>query len=103
MTQRHLAFNNNVSVNFDITPVSKRTAQVETRRIAQHHTRKQQFFRLLSLIDTLQTGKLKTVIYAVSFADARRMNGCNFMAFVMRHRDDIGDVVFTLRVVVVQF
>ena len=78
------------------------TAQIETCRIAKHHTRKKQLFGLLGLINTLKTGKLETVVHAVRFADTRRMNGSNFTPFVIRHRNDIGDVVFTLRIIVVE-
>ena len=37
MTESHVALDDNVSINFNIAPVSKRTAQIKTRRIAQHN------------------------------------------------------------------
>lgn len=83
--------------------VLQRTAQIETRRIAQHHARQQQFFCLLGLVNTLQAGELKTVIYPFSFANTRRMYRRNLTPFLVGHRNDVGDVVFTLRVVIGQF
>ena len=52
----YVTFNDNVSINFNIAPVNKRTAKIKTCRIAQHHACQQQFFCLLGLINTFQTG-----------------------------------------------
>ena len=41
IAQHHIAFQNNVSIDLHIAPVLQRTAQIETRRIAQHHARQQ--------------------------------------------------------------
>ena len=98
----NVAFKDNVSINLNISPVRQGPAQIETRWIAQHYAGQQQLFGLLRLINALETRKLQTVIHAVRFTDARRMNGGNFTPFVVRHRNDIGDVVLTLRVVVIE-
>ncbi|GAR62408.1 hypothetical protein NGUA15_04220 [Salmonella enterica] len=37
VTERHVTFDDNVSVNFHIKPVSQITAQIKTSRIAQHN------------------------------------------------------------------
>ena len=78
----------------------QRTAQIETRRIAQHHSRQQQLFRLLSLVDALQARKLQAIVDAFDFAQALGMHGNDLATFLMRHGDDIGDVVFALGVVI---
>ncbi len=41
VTQRYVAFQNNVSIDFDVAPVIEHPTQIETRRIAQHHARQQ--------------------------------------------------------------
>ena len=68
ITQRYVAFQNNVSIDFNVAPVAQHPTQIETRRIAQHHARQQQLFSLLGLIYALQTGQLKTVVHPFHFA-----------------------------------
>ena len=102
VAQRDVTFQDNVSIYFNVAPVGQRATQIETRRIAQHNAREQQLFCLLGLVNTLKTGKLETVVYPVRFADTRRMNGSNLTPFLVSHRNDVGDVVFTLRVVIVE-
>ncbi|GAR59112.1 hypothetical protein NGUA15_00879 [Salmonella enterica] len=58
VTERHVTFDDNVSVNFHITPVNQITAQIKTCRITKHHPCQQQFLRLFGLVNTLQTRKL---------------------------------------------
>ena len=103
MAQRDVTFDDNVSINFNISPVNERTAQVKTRRIAQHHARQQQFFCLLGLVNAFQTGKLQTVVDAFDFTQTIGMNGRDFTTFLISQRNDIGDIVFTLRIVIGQF
>jgi len=38
--------------------VAQNATQIEARRIAQHHARQQQFFRLFALINPLQRRQL---------------------------------------------
>ena len=103
IAQHHVAFHNNVSIDLYIAPVLQRTAQIETRRIAQHHARQQQLFRLLRLVDALQARKLQAVVDAFDFAQALRMHCDDLVSFLVRHGDDIGDVVFALSVVIGEF
>ncbi|MNL33866.1 hypothetical protein D3C87_1558000 [compost metagenome] len=83
--------------------MNQRPTQIKPRRIAQHHARQQQFFSLLSLVNTFQTGELQAVVHALNFAQTLGMNSDNLIPFVVRQGNDIGDVVFTLGIVVVQF
>jgi filamentous hemagglutinin len=55
-----------ISAN-QVAPVVQRTAQIETRRIAQHHACQQQLFGLLRLINTFQTRELQAVIHPFHF------------------------------------
>jgi hypothetical protein len=54
VAQRDVTFQDNVSIYFNVAPVGQRATQIETRRIAQHNARQQQFFCLLGLVNTLQ-------------------------------------------------
>ena len=102
MAQYHVAFKDNVSINFDIAPMRQGATQVKTRRVAQHYACQQQFFCLFGLINAFKAGKLQTVIHAVSFTDTRRVNRGNLTTFVVCHGDNIGDIELALRIVIVE-
>src|SRR5688572_6417886 len=102
VTQFHVTFDNDIGVDQYIDAVRQFTAQIKPRWVHQHHAFEQQTLCLFTLIYALKTGKLQAVIHTIHFAVSRRMNGGDQMSFRMRHRNNIGDVVFTLRIVVIQ-
>ena len=75
---------------------------VEARRVGQAHAGFHQRFGALALVAAFQVGQLQRAVDAQHLGLAGRGRGHHRHAFGHRHRDDVGQVVLALCVVVLQ-
>ena len=96
------AFENTADVDRDIAPVQQLAAHIETRRIGQTHAGDQQAVGNIALVLAFELGELHLAIDAKHFPLAFRLGGAHRQASFDRQCDDVGQVILTLRIVVLQ-
>ena len=82
-------------------PTLERAAHVEARRIDERDAREHELGGALPAIRGLELGELQLVVDAQHFGLAvGAMHGGTLSPSFDRHRDDVGEVVLALRIVV---
>ena len=102
IAQLNLTFKHAIDINRHIHTTDQFTTHVNTRRIAQTHTLLQQLLRNLSLINPLQLRQLRFAVDAQRFPLGRWLFGHDLQSIGYRHRDYIGEVILTLRILIGQ-
>ena len=95
-------FEHAVDVHFDVAAAQQLAAQVEAGRVGQAHARVHQLLGPRALVAPLQLGQLARAVDPQHLGVAARMRGDHRHAVGDGHRDDVGQVVLALRVVVAQ-
>jgi hypothetical protein len=101
--QLDLALEDAADVDGHIAPMGQRTAYVDPCRVGQTHAGDQQLVGQITLVLAFQFGQLDLAVDAEHFPLAFGLRGAHRQAFGHRQRDDVGQVVLALGVVVLQF
>src|SRR5690606_36140350 len=92
---------NTADVDEDVAPAGERTAQVEARGIGERNALLEQPAGLLGLPMPFQLSLLQAAVDAQRFPGGRRMGGVDGQLVGHGKTDDVGEVVLTLSIIVV--
>ena len=101
--QTHFTLEDATHVDLHIFSAIHLTTNIDACRIGQCNAVRQQACSLGDLPSALQHGQLQLAIHAVYFPFVCRLNGMHLHTLLYSHADDIGKVVLTLCIVVLQF
>ncbi len=96
------ALEHDADVEHDVGAESYAAAQVEARRVGQAHAGAHQDLGGAALVGALEPRQLHGVVGALGFAGDQAWGLRRGAAVGARHREDVGEVVLALRVVVLQ-
>ncbi len=97
-----LAFEDAADVDGHIAAMAQFATHVDARRIGQAHAGDQQLVGQVALVLALQFGQLHLAVDPQHLPFAFRLRGTHRQALGDRQRDDVGQVVLALGVVVLQ-
>src|SRR5581483_7698052 len=100
--KRHSSFEDDIDVDLDIAAARERAAHIEPLRVTQRHALIEELSRVVSLIRPFQVGELAFAVYAEDLPGRARLARHDLDALRDRHGDDVGQIVFALRVAVLQ-
>ena len=101
--QTHFTLEDATHVDLHIFSAIHLAANIDACRIGQRYAVRQQASRFHNLPGALQHGQLQLAVHAVYFPLVCRLNGMHLHTLLYSHADDIGKVVLTLCIVVLQF
>src|SRR6266853_6321434 len=98
----HLAFEDAIHVDRDVAAAGKGSAHVAARRIGECHPLLHERSGKLALEDALQLRELTPAVHAERLPRCVCLDRRHAYALLRRERDDVGEVILLLRVVVLQ-
>ncbi len=102
VAQHYVALQHHPDVDDDVAPGRKGAAQIEAFGVAQGHACQHQRLRLTPLQRPLQRGELGAIVDTADLFHRRRGDAADRNAVGHRHGDDVGKVVLTLGIIVVE-
>src|SRR6266516_4837204 len=102
VAELHLAFEHAVDVDRHVAAAGKDSAHVAARGIGERHPVLEERSGKLALVNALQIGELAAAVHAERFPRRVRLDCGHGYALLRCERDDIGEVILLLRVVVLQ-
>ncbi len=102
VAEHHIAFDDHVDVDHRVTTVTQTATQIETCRVDQRQAGEHQRARLAALVAALEHRQLLPVIDPGNLFLAGRCQRLHDHAVAGRQRDDIGQVVLALGIVVAE-
>ena len=96
------AFEDHVDVDLDVAPDAHVAADVEAHGIGETDAGRGERRRAKALVEPLERRELPRVVRAEHFLRVRALRRFGRLAFLVRLREDVGEVVLALRVLVGQ-
>src|SRR6267154_746709 len=102
VAELHLALEDAVDVDRHVAAAGEISAHVAARRIGEGYALFHERIGELALVDALQLGELAAAVHAECLPRRAGLDGRHGYALLRCQRDDIGEVVLLLRVLVLQ-
>ena len=102
IAQHHIAFKHTVHINHHILAVFQTASQIEAGRIAQGNAGFEQFIGLIALENAFQFSQLHFIVYAGGQMAGAHLHRMHFDAVCIGQCNQVGKVIFALRIVALQ-